>query len=216
MSGRQVLALLGPLLAAIRWPAGVVSWGLVAALLAVKDEALDDPGSALILVRAAGVIAVLGAGFVLDDEAAGTLESSPSTLAWRRSLRVLLAVLLVAVPWMLILWRLDAHGTRLPVGGLTLEVVALLAVALATAAAVSRRSGTIDPGVATTPAVFVLVLGAFQLPPMLALYAGSGSGWDEAHIRWAAVLAAGALALLWLSRDPAARGVMPWPRPGRG
>lgn len=205
MSGRQVLALLRPLRAAVRWPAGVVSWVLVAALLVLEDDALDEPGPALLLVRAAGVIAVLGAGFVLDDEAAGTLESSPSTLAWRRCLRILSAVVLVAVPWTFTLWRLDTHGTRLPVAGLTLEVAALLAVALATAAAVAARTGTTDPGVATTPAVFVLVLGAFQLPPTLSLYGGPGGGWGDAHARWAVLLAAAALVLLWLSRDPAAR-----------
>lgn len=209
MTGRQVVALARPLRAAIRWQPGVVAWALVAALLVIKAEVLADPGSALMLVRAAGVIAVLGAAFVLDDEAAATLEASPSTLAWRRGLRVGAAIALVSVPWTAAVWRVDAHGTELPIGGLTLELGTLLALALAAAAAVTRWSGATDPGVATTPVVFVVVLGAFQLPPRLALYGAPGPGWDAAHARWWTLLAATALLLLWLSRDPAARSRAP-------
>lgn len=208
MTGRQVVALARPLRSAIRWQPGVAAWGLVGLLLVLKDAALEDPGSALLLLRAVGVVAVLGAAFVFDDEAAATVEASPSTLAWRRSLRVLTAGLLVSVPWAAATWRLEAHGTDTPWAGLTLEVGALLALALATAAAVSRWSAPIDPGVATTPVVFVVVLGAFQLPEKLALYGAPGTGWDAAHARWSVLLAAATLLLLWCCRDPAARRLL--------
>ena len=213
MTARQVVSLLRPLRSAIRWQPGVASWGLIALLLVLKDSALDDPGSALLLVRAIGVMAVLGAAFVLDDEAAATLESSPSTVAWRRSLRFLTAAILVAVPWAVAWWRVDAHGTSAPWAGLTIELAALLALALATAAGVTRWAGTTDPGVATTPVVFGVVLGAFQLPPRLALYGAPGPGWDAAHLRWWVLLAAAALVLLWCGRDPAAGRPAPvsWP-----
>lgn len=205
MTGRQVIALARPLQSAIRWQPGVAASGLVALLLVVKDDALEDPGSALLLLRAVGVIAVLGAAFVLDDEAAPTLEASPSTVAWRRSLRVFTASLLVAVPWALVWWRVEVHDTEAPWAGLSLELAALLALALATAAAVTRWAGTTDPGVATTPVVFGVVLGAFQLPQKFALYGAPGPGWDAAHGRWWALLAASALVFLWCGRDPAAR-----------
>jgi len=208
MTGRQVIALARPLRSAIRWQPGVAAWGLVALLLVLKDQALEDPGSALLLLRAVGVVAVLGAAFVLDDEAATTLEASPATLAWRRFLRGMVAVALVAPPWAAAVWRLDTHGTRSPVTGLTLELVALLALALATAAAVTRWSGSTEPGVATTPVVFVVVLGAFQLPPRFALYGFPGPGWDDAHARWWGLLAAATLLLLWCGRDPAARRLL--------
>ena len=65
----------------------MAAWVMVAVLLAIEDESLDAPGSALLLLRAVGVVAVLGAAFVLDDEASTTLEASPATLAWRRLLR---------------------------------------------------------------------------------------------------------------------------------
>ena len=145
---------------------------------------------------------------MLDDEAATTLEASPSTLAWRRFLRCAAAVALVAPPWAAAVWRLDSHGTRLPVSGLTLELVALLALALATAAAVTRWSGSTEPGVATTPVVFVVVLGAFQLPSRYALYGFPGRGWDSAHTRWWVLLAVATLLLLWCGRDPAARRLL--------
>jgi hypothetical protein len=211
MTGHQVVALVRPLGSAIRWQPGLAAWGLVALLLVLEDGALDDPGSALLLLRAVAVIAVLGAAFVLDDEAALTLEASPSTLAWRRFLRVAAAVALVTPPWVGAVWRLDAHATRLPVEGLTLELIALLVLALAVAAAVTRWSASTDPGVATTPAVFVVVLGAFQLPPKFALYGVPGPGWESAHVRWWALLATATLLLLWCGRDPAAR--RPWSSP---
>lgn len=209
MTVRQVVALLRPLRSAVRWQPGVAAWVFVAVLVVVKDEALEDPGSALLILRAVGVIAVLGAAFVLDDEAAATLEASPSTFAWRRSLRMVTAVALVSVPWAAAWWRTDAHGTDAPWAGLTLELAALLALALATAAGVTRWSGTTDPGVATTPVVFVVVLGAFQLPPRFALYGPPGPGWDAQQARWWVVLAGAALLLLWCARDPAS------PRPLR-
>lgn len=208
MTGPQLFALAHPLRSAVRWQPGVAAWGLVALLLVLKDEALTNVGSALLLVRAVGVIAVLGAAFVLDDEAAATLEASPSTLAWRRSLRVGTAVALVAVPWAAAWWRVDAHGTELPWAGLTVEVVTLLSLALATAAGVARWTGAHDPGVAATPVVFVVVLGAFALPQRVALYGGPGPGWDAAHLRWSVLLATTALLLLWCGRDPTARRLL--------
>lgn len=208
MTGPALRALAGPLRSAVRWQPGVAAWGLVALLLVLKDEAFDDVGSALLLLRAVGIIAVLGAAFVLDDEAAATLEASPSTLAWRRSLRVVTALALVAVPWAAAWWRVVAHGTELPWVGLTVEVVALLALALASAAGVARWTGSDEPGVATTPVVFVVVLGAFQLPQRFALYGGPGPGWDAAHLRWSVLLAATTLLLLWCGRDPAARRLL--------
>lgn len=208
MTGRQVVALARPLRAAIRWQPALAAWGLIALLLVVKDEALDDAGSALLLVRAVGVVAVLGVVFVLDDEAAATIEASPSTLAWRRLLRLVTATVLVAVPWTGTWWRVAAHGTDLPWAGLTLELAVLSALALATAAAVTRWSGSTDPGVATTPAVFVVVLGAFQLPARFALYGSPGPGWDAAHARWWGLLVAATLLLLFCGRDPAARRLL--------
>ena len=208
MTGRQVVALARPLGSAIRWRPGVAAWGLIALLLVLKDEALDDPGSALLLLRAVAVIAVLGAAFVLDDEAAPTLEASPSTLAWRRSLRVVTAAVLVAVPWVAAWGRVGAHGTDAPWAGLTLELVVLLTLALATAAAVTRWSGSTYPGVATTTNTAGVVLGAFQLPPRVALYGFPGPGWDAAHARWWGLLAVATLLLLWCGRDPAARRLL--------
>ncbi|MGI8698631.1 MAG: hypothetical protein ACR2J0_05740, partial [Mycobacteriales bacterium] len=65
-----------------------------------------------------------------------------------------------------------------------------------------------DPGVATTPVVFAVVLGAFQLPPRFGLYGGPGPGWDDAHARWWVLLAAASLLLTWCGRDPAARRLL--------
>jgi hypothetical protein len=210
VTARQVTALVRPLSAAIRWQPAMAAWAMVAVLLTIEDDSLDAPGPALLLLRAVGVVAVLGAAFVLDDEAAPMLEASPSTLAWRRFLRGAASVALVIPPWAGAVWRLDTHATRLPVAGLTLELFALLVLALATAAAVTRWSGSTDPGVAATPVVLVVVLGAFQLPARFALYGVPGPGWDADHVRWVGVFAAATLLLLWCGRDPQARRLVTW------
>lgn len=201
MTGPHLLAVTGATARAVRWSVPLGSWLAVGLLLTLADDQLARPGSALTVVRGVAVMAVLGAVFLLDDDAGVTVASSPTSLVWRRVPRVLLAVAVVAVPWAAALWRLDGHGTHLPVAGLTLELTALLALALGAATVAQRRLP--DPAVVVAPVVAFGVLSASRLPLPLALITPPGPLWAEAHTRWTALLLMAIAALWWSSRDPA-------------
>lgn len=203
---RQLAALGRPLAAAVRWQPVIVGTLLVAVLLAVKAPDITSTGSAILWLRLFAIVLASSACFVLDDEAAQLLASSPLSLAGRRTLRVAVAGALVAVPWTTCVVVMSRRPTvDVPVAALTLELVTLLGVGLAAAAALDRWSGVPDPGVVASPLVVALALLAFRLPERWALYVPPGSAWLAGHLRWAGLLAVAVLVLAWSMRDPAAR-----------
>src|SRR5439155_21134510 len=85
----------------IRWP----PLG-VAALLSLLIVALRHGHQAAGPMQAAAVLLAGGTGFVLDDPAAEILAASPTPLARRRCLRLLLVVPAVTLLWGLLLgWQ---------------------------------------------------------------------------------------------------------------
>jgi len=203
---RQLAALRRPLAAAIHWQPVVVGTLLAAILIAIKAPDIASTGSAILWLRLIAIVLASSACFVLDDDAAQLLASSPFSLARRRALRILVAAGLVAVPWAACVMVLAGRPTvDVPVTALTLELAALLGIGLAAAAVLDRSTGVPDAGVVASPLVVALALLAFRLPERWALYVGPGSGWVDAHLRWAGLLAAAALVLAWCMRDPAAR-----------
>ena len=203
---RQLSALRRPLAAAIRWQPMVLGTLLVAVLLAVKAPDVTSAESAVLWLRVVAIVLASSACFVLDDDAAELLSPSPASLARRRTLRLGVAVGLVALPWAGSVLAVSMRPrVDVPVWGLTLELAALLAVGLAAAAAMDRWTGVPDPGVGASPLVFALALLAFRLPARWALYVPPGPAWDDAHLRWAALLGGASLVLAWSMRDPAAR-----------
>lgn len=205
MTGPHLLAVTRATARAVRWPVPLGAWLVVAGVLIVADDQLGQPGSALMVLRGVAAIAVLGAVFLLDDDAGVSVAASPTSLAWRRVPRVGFALAVVAVPWTAAVWRLHDHGTVLPLLELSLEPAALLALALGAAATAQLRVP--DPAVVVAPVLAVAVLAASQLPEPLALLVGPGPAWDEAHGRWISVLVIASAVLCGSSRDPAVAGV---------
>lgn len=106
---------------------------------------------------------------------------------------------MVVVPlWTIAAWRLlqaaPASADRVSVSiGLTVELLAALAVVWATAAQ-GRRRGLDEPGITTAPVLLGLVfLGTMH--PKARLLVGPGPQWPAAHMRWAALLACAAALL---------------------
>jgi len=203
---RQLPALLRPLIAAVRWQPSAGAATIAAVLLAVKADDLDEAGTALMVLRGVAAVLALGVAFLLDDAATGILTASPTSLAWRRSHRVAIVAAFVGVPWILAVLFVLSHGADLPVAGLTLELVTLLAVALAAAAGIARRGDVAEPGVLAAPLTVGIVLGTTRLPERWALLVGPGPSWEPAHQRWALLLAAAVLVFLHCIRDAARRG----------
>ena len=200
---RQSAALVRPLAAAVRWQPLLGAAALAGALLAVKADDLGGNGTALAVLRGVAALLAVGAAFLLDDGATDTLAASPSTLAWRRHQRLVILAVLAGLTWVLSVLVVRTSGAAPPVGGLTLELAALLALALATAAGIMRWAQTCEPGVLAAPVVLGVILAMSRLPEGWALLVAPGPAWGPAHQRWAGLLALGVAVFALCNGDPA-------------
>lgn len=149
----------------------------------------------------AALLLALGTALVLDDPAAATLASSPTTLWRRRRRRLALALALVGVAWVAV-EQVAGHPDAglVPPGPATLVLGTLLGVVLATAALAGGEDQL--GGAAAGPVLLGFVVVVARLPERWSLLPVAGH-----ERRWGLVLAVAVLALLAASRDPAGR----WP-----
>lgn len=203
---RQAGLLVGPSLRTVAWPALVP-----AALLGLAILQLD--GDRVVLLRLAAVALCVAAAFALDDPAAETTAAAPAPLLFRRALRLALVLPLVGVAWALLL----GAGGPVPEGGLTLELAAMLAFALAASAWAAAYVADGRGGLAAAPVLLVaLAAAAIALPERWTLFAGAADPrWTAAHARWTAVLVLALLALLAASVDPGRPRILARLRPRR-
>ena len=190
---------------ALRWQPMVASWVLSAALLVWRANDVHNAAAAVTLLRVVAVLLTLGALFVLDDEARSIAAAAAVSLAVRTTTRVAVAAVGCAAAWLPALALTEARtGVRFP-AAISVEIAALLACGLAVAAVAQRFFDLPEPGLATGPAAFGLILGLLLLPEQFAFVTPPGDGWPAAHVRWAGLLAFGALVLVAGMRDPASR-----------
>lgn len=168
--------------------------------------------SAIVPMRLAALVLCLGSVFLLDDPAAVTVAPVATPLRYRRGLRLILAVPLIAVAWMgqLIYVTRSIHEEppdMLTIWGLTLELVAMMTMGLAIAALATWWVSEGLGGVAAGPTLLVILGAASFLPHRWTLFPGSMDDpeWSAAHMRWAVVAVVAALLVAYSSRDPAAR-----------
>ena len=193
----MIRPLVGHLARAVSWgPLAVVG---LAGLLAVALT--SDPGATLLRAQVAGVALGAAGAYVLDDPAAMTLGSSPTSLAKRCALRLTGGVLVALAAWGAI--ALAARGD-VPLRGLTLEALTFLVLGFAVAALSARL---VSPTVAgTIGSVIVVVVAASGLVARARWWPIPTSPLDPSATRELAVLTVvGLVLLLPASRDPAAR-----------
>lgn len=192
-------AAVAPTRRAMEWLPLAIAFTLAAALLVhgvTTRPHLPAAAHQLALQIGMAVLAA-GSGFALDDTAAASLSHAAAGHGRRRFLRVSLAAAAWAVAWALLLGLAATAGGGLPAAQLTLEAVAWLAISLAVASCFG--------GAATGAAVLVAFIGVRLLPARVSLLGPIGEGWTAVQGRWAALLAAGVLVVVWTSRDPARR-----------
>ncbi len=215
---RTITALVVPSVRLVPWAplsAGAAAGAVLLAPLVVLDA---EPDSVLTGLRVAAVALASGAAFILDDETEDDLAATPTTIMTRRVLGLALALPAAALCWwgLVVLARASRwlpEEVPLPVGGLTVEAVALLVAGLATA--VAARTWT-RSGALVTPAVLGgLLLTAHLLPPRWALIADPAvaAQWRDAHVRWAWLGGLALAGLLWGVRDRGRRGPLRLVRP---
>lgn len=206
------LARLVPVARTVAWPALLA--GATACVAVIVLASLGDsprgrwPGLGALALCA-------GAAFLLDDPAGSTVGATPRSLARRRMLRVALALPLLCVVWAGSLWYATAAhdawfgpDTR---AALSVQFAAMLALTLAASATALRVMPDEHGGWTGVVVLFTLLGAVYWLPERWTLLAVAGDGaWGAVQQRWAALLALAVCALVWASRDPAAR------RRGRG
>jgi hypothetical protein len=205
MTAAHQLLIAAPWWRALRWQPMVASWVLSAALLGWRVNHVHNAAAAVTLLRVVAVLLTLGALFVLDDEAHSIAAAAAVSLAVRTTARVAVAAVGCAAAWIPALALTEARtGVRVP-AAISVEIAALLVCGLAVAAVAQRFFDLPEPGLAAGPAAVGLILGLLLLPEQFAFVTPPGDGWPAAHVRWAGLLAIGALAVVASMRDPASR-----------
>lgn len=177
----------------------------IACILACVPLLLTSrPEQVRFALLATTIVTSFGVGFVLDDPAAVTLESSPTSLPSRRGLRLglLAAVLGLGTILQLAVAVHEARGSHLPIGAWLVEDAAFVIVTLAVAAFAQRVLPERAGGAAAAPTglVLLVVVGALmQLGPWLTAVPGGPQS-----ERWWLVVAAAFAVLARLSRDQGA------------
>ncbi|MFJ4889405.1 ABC transporter [Streptomyces sp. NPDC088788] len=146
------------------------------------------------LLRAAALAYALGLAFLLDDPARHTTAAVPTRRPVRIGVRLGLVAPLTAAWWTAALFLVPEAG-RPPLGAVTLEAAALAALALAAATVAVRLSEATGPGLAVSAGlVGTFFAAALLLPERWELFVATNDPhWDDAHRRWAGVLAVAVL-----------------------
>ncbi len=209
MSPRTLFPLLRPTAHAITWRP-VAAGATVGMIILLVPGALTDrltESNLTTLARLAAICVVLGAAFLLDDPATRSTPTVPTPRLARTLVRVALAGPVLALWGALMLGLVTTTGrhdaaAQLPIGGLTLEAGALLAVAFALAVLAQRRDDAGNTGVVAAPAVLVLVVVAWLLPRPVALLLSPGDpAWTASHYHWTVVLAIALVTFLWAGHE---------------
>lgn len=176
-------------------PWRVVGAGAVVGLLVVWLPRLLggtlDEWLGLNLLRAAALVFSLGLAFLLDDPARRLTTPVPTRRWARTGLRVALVAPVAAVWWIAALLLIPAQA-RPPLGPVTLEAGATVALALAAASVAVRFTEDPEPGASVAAGLLTFALLAPALiPSRWDLFVAVGDPeWTAAHVRWAVVLTA--------------------------
>jgi len=159
-------------------------------------------------MRVVALLLVLACCTALDDPAAPTLAASPTPLRRRRARQAAVSLVPTAA-----LWWLAFAVTMAPAGAtawaaaLIIEGTALLAIAW-TVALLAQRFGQHQPSpsaAAVTAAALVVII---HLPRPIALFTElTDPSWQDAHQRWAVLLALLLATAALATRDPGARSI---------
>lgn len=160
----------------------------------------------VLVLRLAILFVCMGAAFALDDATEDTLSYVPAPLLLRRLLRVLLLLPLAAATWFLLVETAGEvtrrDGGPLPVGDLTVEAGAMLAVTLVAASIGSRVTSDRLGGIVAAPILLALAVGAIALPGDYKLIVTPADPrWADVHETWRWILVAAVAAFIWLNRS---------------
>jgi hypothetical protein len=178
--------------------------GLTALLvgLALRHR-ITDPAGLVPILQIVAIALGLGFAFIFDDPSADSISSAPTSLLFRRALRVTVSAASVGAVWgaVLLAARLRA-GQPIPMGIPSLYLITTLTFVVATACATGRATREGPGGIAGGP-LLLLVIGLSRvLPPRFRFFeADTGHGYSTA-LRLAVVAVLSVAVALWASLDP--------------
>jgi hypothetical protein len=188
-------------------PLRVVGLQVLAAvvLLSATAKGLDEAGTASQVLLGVAVLLAAMLALAVDEPAAELLDATPTPLSRRVARRLAVLAGAVVPLWLVGLGAVALRGADVSTGMLTLQLAALVALGLALPAALRRWRRVAEPGVLAGPALIGFLLAADLLPRALRLMPQQtwGPPWEVAHLRWSALLLAGASVLLVALSDPA-------------
>jgi hypothetical protein len=194
--------LLAPLVARTIRLLPIVATGGFAFILAFVAHLHHRPGVGHL--HAGAIFLSLGAGFVLDDSAEGTVAGVPATRLWRRSLRVTLILPLLVAIWAMLLWYAGTGGREWV---LSMQLAGILLLTLAVAALASHLVPDGMGGIATGPTILLFFFSQNSIPPRYVPlpFEPLTRGWFDLYGRWYLAVAFGILIFVLASLDPARR-----------
>ncbi|MBW3651194.1 MAG: hypothetical protein KY458_11560 [Actinobacteria bacterium] len=185
------------------WAPFTVASGSVVSLV-VAQRPWEGQQLSLGLARLTLVLVAIGTALALDDAAADTLACSPTSLLWRRAVRLALAAGAAAAVTVVALFAVGATGGTggVPLDRLVVEGAGILLLAMALSTAVGSDRGAFLFAVGLLGAVIIQQRWpAWSLFPM----APGAPGWSRAALVWGVVATVSAGALFVISRDPCLR-----------
>jgi hypothetical protein len=179
--------------------------GAVGVLLAVTWTGLDADRPAVAVLRGVALVLAAALALAVDEPEAALLDAAPTALRRRLAVRLAVCGAVAAPVWAGALAVVGARGTAVPVRGLTLELLALVALGLAVPAALRRWWRVAEPALVAGPVLLGTVLAAAQLPRDVRLLVSTplDPAWTAAHVRWSVLLLAGLALLAVAVTDPA-------------
>lgn len=214
--GRWAVALqsVKPVARSMRWSPLVGVTGVALLLVGMLRPEGSDLTGTIGSLRLSAYLLAAGAALAIDDRAGPTLASSPTPLALRRGVRLVIGLTPVALSWGLLLgaaWAVSgAEWSQLPAVALTAEAVGMVAFTVATAAIAAGRADGVG-GSAGPPALTLLVVGLLMAqmrwPKHLTMFpmAPGDPIWTLAHRQWGVLALAAAGVVVGASLDPARR-----------
>lgn len=195
--------------ALVRHTVRAVAWQspLLASVVATLAVAVGPGQDTALPLQVAAVVLAASAAFAFDDPAFEMVAALPSTLAARRTVRLLLVTGALWAVWVSLLgWRHPAAAQE--VWTLMAMFGGLFGLSVGISGAAGRRTG--GRGAAMTgPTLLLALVASSVVPPRwrpLPLGDVPG-GWAALQVRWSAAALLGASLLSVSSRDALAR----WP-----
>ena len=191
----------------VRWVPRVVSIRVIGGAMAIVTTFVlraESADSAAMRMRVGVAVVAATVAFVVDDAAATTLASAPTTLFARRAVRVLPALTALGVFGVTLAFVADAvTGSGRPPAAAALETLAIALIGLVAAMWCARRGNDLTGGIAG----FGMALACFAssyLPPRWWLPLNGDLSAAGVRRLLVVTLVAGLVAAL-LSADPAKR-----------